>query len=98
MAMNAKRALVTLVFLIIIVFVLQLVVGVLGDATSVIGNTLTTAAGSNSLAVTQFNQVAAVTSVIIPFIQIVVLVAIVTIILDLFGAGDLLNVSGSEGF
>ena len=91
--MNAKRALVTLVFLIIIVFVLQLVVGVLGDATTVIGNTLSTTAGANSTAVSQFNQVAAVTTVIIPFIQIVVLVAIVIIILDLFGAGDLLNMN-----
>ncbi len=96
MAMNAKRALVTLVFLVIIVFVLQLVIGVLGDATAVIGQTLTNTAGSNSLAVSQFNQVSTVTGVIIPFIQIVVLVAIVIVILDLFGAGDLLNV-GEEG-
>ena len=98
MAMNAKRALITLVFLIIIVFVLQLVVGVLGDATTVIGNTLITTAGANSTAVAQFNQVSAVTGVIIPFIQIVVLVAIVIIILDLFGAGDLLNMNAAGAF
>lgn len=79
------EAVIAVILLIVLVFIAQLVVGVFGTASAQVNNTLVTTAGKNSLAVTQFGQVGQATTTIIPFITVIIIVALVVILLDLFG-------------
>jgi hypothetical protein len=87
-SMGTKKyveAVIAVILLIVLVFIAQLVVGVFGTASAQVNNTLVTTAGKNSLAVNQFGQVGNVNSTIIPFITVIIVVALVVILLDLFG-------------
>jgi len=91
------EAVIAVILLIVLVFLAQLIVGVFGTASSQVNNTLVTIAGKNSLAVSQFGQVGSVTTTIIPFITVIIVVALIVILLDLFGvdlAGYFRNLSG----
>ena len=95
--LGTKAAVVSLIVLLVLVFVAQLVVGVFGTASAQVNNTLVSIAGKNSLAVSQFNSVGTANTTVINFIPIVVLVALIVIILALFGLRTLLNVGEGEG-
>ena len=79
------EAVIAVILLIVLVFIAQLVVGVFGVSSAQVNNTLVTTAGVNSVAVKQFGQVGLVNNTIIPFITVIIVVALVVILLDLFG-------------
>ena len=95
--MEPSKALIGVIALVVLVFVLQLIVGVFGTATATVNNTLVQVAGANSVAVSQFHQTGQATTTIIPFINIIVLVALVVILLALFGLKKILDIGSETG-
>jgi len=84
-------ALIALVLIIILVFLVGIVVGVFGIATQQVNASLVNASSANSLAVQNYNKVLAIQSTIIPFITVVVIIALIVVLLDLFGIADIFN-------
>jgi len=103
------EAVIAVILLIVLVFLAQLIVGVFGSASAQVNNTLVavthcqTTNSANALfcatnpTIVQFGQVGGVTTTIIPFITVIIVVALIVILLDLFGvdlAGYFRNLSG----
>lgn len=94
---NVRTKVIEIVVLIALAIISQVIVGVLGQVTFVVGNTLNTiSGGSTSTTMVNFNLAGVSVTTVLSFMSVIFLIAAVVILLSLFGMENLFKLGGGR--